>query len=246
MNNQEAQLVLQAYRLGGQDAADPLFHGALEQVKRDAGLALWFSAERAIETRVQARLKAALKPPAHLKASLLAQRKMVRRLAWWQQPLWLTAAAAIVLLGAAALLQLKPSSELQFASFRQAMVQNARQMTDHVTFVAQDVTRIKQWLKDRDIDTSFELPVALRDQPAQGCRVVDWNGRKVTLICFMLNGKDHVDLFVLDATHFRDFTPSQTPRFAQADGLTTAAWTKGNRTYLVASTADETVLRKYF
>ncbi len=43
MNNQEAKLILQAYRLGGQDAADPLFQEVLEQLKRDPDLAKWFA-----------------------------------------------------------------------------------------------------------------------------------------------------------------------------------------------------------
>jgi hypothetical protein len=248
MNNQEAKLILQAYRLGGQDAADPQFHEALEQFKRDPDLARWFSEERAIETRVQAKLKAAIQPPAHLKASLLAQRKIVRPVVWWRQPAWLAAAAAIVLLAAIAMFWIQPSHEPRFAAFRQAMVQNSMNMTDHVSFMAQDMSQIQQWLKERDIDTNFDLPAALRDKPIQGCRVIDWKGQKVTLICFMHNGKDgkeHVDLFVIDRTHFRDLTPSATPQFARADGLTTASWVRGQKTYLLTSTADETVLRKY-
>src|SRR5258706_136048 len=39
MNNQEAKLILQAYRCGGQDASDPLFAEALEQARRDPELA---------------------------------------------------------------------------------------------------------------------------------------------------------------------------------------------------------------
>jgi len=35
MNNQEAKFILAAYRPGGQDASDPLFAEALEQVRRD-------------------------------------------------------------------------------------------------------------------------------------------------------------------------------------------------------------------
>ena len=85
-----------AYRLGGQDTVDPQFQEALEQLKRDPELARWFADEHALETRVQAKVKAAVKPPPSLKGSLLAQRKIVRPVAWWRQPPWLAAAAAIV------------------------------------------------------------------------------------------------------------------------------------------------------
>ncbi len=245
MNNQEAKLILQAYRLGGQDAADPLFQEALEQLKRDPDLAKWFADERVIETRVQARIRDAVKPPAHLKAHLMAQGRIVRRATWWRRPVWLAAAASVALLGTVATIWSRRSSGPEFAAFRQAMVQNALQTTNHVSFETHDLARIQRWLEDREVDTNFDLPVALRDNVAEGCRVVHWNGQRVTLICFVFNGRDHVDLFVLNSTRFRGFTPTQTPEFARTDGLITASWTRGDRTYLLATSGGEAVLRKY-
>ncbi len=245
MNNQEAKLILQAYRLGGQDAADPQFQEALEQLRRDPELADWFAHEWAIETRLQAKIKDAVKPPPHLKAHLLAQGRIVRPAAWWRRPMWLAAAASFALLGMVASIWPWRSSGPQFAAFRQAMVQNAMQTTDHVSFETHNLTMIQQWLKDRDMDTNFDLPVALRGNPTEGCRVVHWNGQKVTLICYVLNGRDHVDLFVLDSTRFRGFTPSQTPEFARTDGLMTASWTRGNKTYLLATSGGEALLRQF-
>jgi hypothetical protein len=125
------------------------------------------------------------------------------------------------------------------------MVQNAMQTTDHVSFETHDLTKIQQWLKDRDMDTNFDLPLALRDHPAEGCRVVNWNGQRVTLICYVLNGGDHLDLFVLDRARFRGFTRTETPEFARTDGLMTASWTRGNKTYLLATSGGEALLRKY-
>jgi len=244
MNNQEAKLILQAYRLGGKDAADPQFQAALEQLQRDPELTEWFALERAIETRVQAKIRDAVKPPAHLKAHLLAQGRIIRPAAWWRRPVWLAAAAALALLGVVSTVWSRRSSAPGFASFRQAMVQNAMQTTDHVSFETHDFARIQQWLKDRDVDTNVDLPVALRAH-LEGCRVVHWNGQKVTLICFVLNGRDHLDLFVLNSTRFHGFTPSQTPEFARTDGLITASWTRGNRTYMLATSGGEAVLRKY-
>lgn len=245
MNNQEAKLILQAYRLGGQDAADPQFQEALEQLKRDPDLAQWFAEERALETRIQTKLRAALAPPAQLKASLLAQRKILPPVVWWKQPGRLAIAATIVLLAAIAALWIKPSNGLLFAAFRQAMVQHSREMTDHGSLMAHDAAGIQHLLREQHIDANFDLPAALRGKPIQGCGVVNWQGQKVTLICFMLDGKVHADLFVIGGTHFRDFTPPEIPEFARADGLMTAGWTRGERTYLLTSAAEETVIRHY-
>jgi hypothetical protein len=245
MNNQEAKLILQAYRLGGQDAANPQFQEALDQLKRDPELAEWFAQERAIETRVQAKIRDALKPPAHLKADLLAQGGIVRPRRWWQQPKWLASAASVAVLGILGAIGSWRAREPEIAAFRQAMVQNALQAKEHVSFETHNLTDIQRWLKDRHMDTTFDLPVALRDNQTEGCRVVEWNGHKVTLICYVFNGRDHLDLFVLDGVRFRGFTPSQTPQFAPANGLMTATWTQGRKTYLLAASGGEAVLRKY-
>lgn len=245
MNNEEAKLILQAYRLGGQDSADPQFQEALEQLKRDPELAHWFDDQCAFDTHVQVKLKSALQPPAQLKAKLLAQRKVIRPVIWWRQPAWLAAAAVFVLIAVIAGFWLNSATEPQFEAFRQSMVRDSRMMPGHVKFMAKDVGQIQQWLSERGVNANLDLPAALSDKPTKGCRVIDWRGQKVTLICFMLDGKEHVDLFVIDTTQFRDFTPRAAPQFARVDGLTTASWARGGKTYLLTSAADESVLRKY-
>ena len=72
MNNQEAKLILQAYRSNGQDASDPFFADVLEQARRDPELQKWFAEEILLNTRLQVRLEAAIPVPSGLKANLLA------------------------------------------------------------------------------------------------------------------------------------------------------------------------------
>lgn len=250
MTNQEAKLILQAYRAGGQDASDPLFAEALEQARRDPELQKWFAEECALDAQIQAKLQRAIPIPFNLKASLLAQRKIVRpRAFWlsalWRQPAWLTAAAAaVVLFVAAGMIWFKPSSQPQFASFEQTMVQNSMRETNHISLMAQKMTQVRDWLKTQNVSTDFQVPASLRDAMLHGCKVIDWHGQKVTMLCFMPNGVGHVDLFVVDCTRFRDFKPSEMAQFAKADGLTTAVWRQGNKTYLLAGMVNEEQLRK--
>src|SRR5271168_992124 len=98
MNNQEAKLILQAYRPGGRDASDPLFAEALEQARRDPELQKWFIEEQALDSQIQSKLRPAVAVPRHLKSNLLALRKITRPVPWWFQPMKLAAAAAVVLL----------------------------------------------------------------------------------------------------------------------------------------------------
>jgi hypothetical protein len=152
MNNHEARLILQGYRPGGQDAADPLFAEVLEQVQRDPELQKWFAKEQAFDLRMQAKLQEAIPIPSGLKANLLAQRKVVQPVRWWQQPVWLTAAAAaLVLLVAIAVIGLNQASRPQFAEFREVMLKNSRQETGHLTFMTHDMAKIQSWLKTQNI-----------------------------------------------------------------------------------------------
>lgn len=244
MNNQEARLILQAYHPDGRDAADPFFAEALEQARRDPELAKWFAEENALETHVQARLQTAVQPPPELKANLLAMRKVVRLVPWWHQPMNLAAAAAVLLLLGLAAFLLPRQRSAPIASFRQTMVQYAMQQQGHIVFKSHNLAGIRQWLQDRGMETNFDLPSGLQSGLAHGCRVVDWKGRKATMLCFMVNDREHMDLFIMDRVGLPGIPDDGVPQFAQAGGLTTAVWARGGKVYLLAS-ADGSFLHKF-
>lgn len=244
MNNQEAKLILQGYRLGGQDALNPAFAEALEQVRRDPELQKWFAAERILDEKVQVKLQKAIVVPMRLKGSLLAQRKISRPKVWWLQPAWLIpATASLVLLIVFSAYWLKQSNAPQFADLRGTMVQNSLQMEGHVSLMVQDMTKIRDWLKTQNAPANFALPAALHDAVLHGCKIVDWHGQKVTMLCLM-SGSSHMDLFMIDCAHFPDFKPSEAIQFAKGNGLTTAVWCNGDKTYLLAGKMDESELKK--
>lgn len=243
MNNQEARLILQAYRPGGADASDPLFAEALEQARRDPELQKWFAEQNALEARLQARLETAIPMPRGLKSDLLALRKISRPAPWWWfQPMKLAAAAAMALLLGLATLFPLAQKQTQLASFRETMARYSAQKQEHVVFESHDLAKIQQWLQGRGIETNFDLPAALPGRSAQGCRVVDWNGRRATMICFMLKG-EHMDLFVMDRAGGPDLPDDGAPQYARAGDLMTAAWSKDGKTYLLTG-GNKELLRK--
>ena len=243
MNNQEAHLILQAYRPGGQDASDPLMAEALEQARRDPELQKWLAAEQALDLRIQTKVRSAIIVPVELKANLLALPKMARPVSRWRRPIWLAAAAVAFLLGIAAL-WLRPGNPAQLASFRETMVRYSMQEREHITFEASDITQIQKWLQSRGIKTDFELPGGLGGKRTEGCRVVEWNGQKVALICFVLTDGHHLDLFVLDRAGVPGLAGSGGPQFAQAGALLTATWTAGNQVYLLTGGGNRKFLQK--
>jgi hypothetical protein len=234
MNNQEARMILQAYRCGGQDASDPLFAEALEQARRDPELQRWFAEEDALDARIQASLQTAVPVPRELKSNLLALGKVIRPTPWrWFQPMKFAAAAAVLLLlGLAAFLFL-PQKASQLASFRETMARYSLQQQGHVAYESHDMAKIQQWLQDRGMEANLELPAALHSGPAQGCRVVDWNGRKATMICFVFDSGEHIDLFVVDRVGMPNLPEGSAPQFAKANGLMTVTWVKGGKIYLL-------------
>jgi hypothetical protein len=238
MNNQEAKLILQAYRPGGQDASDPFFADALEQSRRDPELQKWFAEENALNMRIQACLETAIPVPSNLKSELLALRKTVRPLPWWFQPMKLAATVIAVLsLGAVLLLLLqKPTAQ---ASFREAMARSSLQEQGHVVFESHDPAKIQQWLASRNMDTNYDLPATLQAGVPQGCRVVNWNGQKATMLCFFLKSGEHLDLFVMDRTGLPGFPENGAPQFVKADGLMTAMWASGQKVYLLTGQNKE-------
>jgi uncharacterized membrane protein YbaN (DUF454 family) len=244
MNNQETKLILQAYRPGGEDASDPLFAKALEQARRDPELQKWFAEQNALEARLQARLETAIPVPRGLKSDLLALRKISRPAPWWFQPMQLAAAAAVVLLLGLAVLFLLPQKQTQLASFRETMARYSAQEQGHIAFESHDLAKIQQWLQARGIETDFALPAAIPGRSTQGCRVVDWNRHKATMLCFVLNG-EHMDLFVMDRTGLPDLPENSAPQYAKAGDLMTATWSKGDKIYLLTGKNKE-VLQKVF
>ncbi len=235
MNNEAARLILQAYRPGGQDADDPQFREALEQAQRDPELARWFAKEQELDSRISAKLKASVTPPAHLKSQLLAQRKIVRPVAWWRQPAWqLAAAACLAMLVTLGVLWFKPAGQTQFAAYRSEMADFTAHKLDRLDLMSRDVPEVRRWLAQKESHGDLVIPTGLDGRPSLGCRLLDWKGHKVSLVCFDMENKQVAHLLVVDSAAFKD-APTESPVFNQVGDVATASWSRGGKTYVVAS-----------
>ncbi|MEO6034687.1 MAG: hypothetical protein ABIQ35_05490 [Verrucomicrobiota bacterium] len=243
MNNNEAKFILQSYRHTGADADDPVLAEALEHAKRDPELSKWLEQETQLDAEISRKLKA-VPIPANLRENILAGGKIVKPAVQWNTS-WLAAAAAIVVLLSAGGIWWHNSSTPKFETFRSAMIDRSQQMTEHVTFKSSDLAGIREWFAEHNMKSDLALPAALESETVHGCRVVDWNGEKVGFVCFMLDGKEHADLFVMDRARFRGFTPSGKPSFEERDGYVAATWKQGKRVYLLAAKGDRSLLEKY-
>jgi anti-sigma factor RsiW len=257
MNREEAKLILQSYRPGGQDAGDPQFAEALALAKQDAGLAAWFAQQQKFDAQVSREIKS-LPMPFDLRAKILARENLPRQKivelpapAWWRglfsfnsPASWVMAAAILILCCLAVFLKQTEGSAV-FADYSAQMVSAAMNDTNHVAVENKDMKQIVNWLAEHHGENKFVLPVALNgDSGLMGCRVLDWHGQKVSMLCYGLSGMGHVDLFVAKANVFSDAPPEDKPQFASSGGMPTASWSHEGEVYLMVGHGDVTDLEK--
>lgn len=134
MDNEEAKFILRAYRPNGADAGNAVFCAALEQVRKDPELARWFQREQALDKAVAERMHATV-VPASLRDAILTGAKVsgVRReSARWRQPVWLAAAASVVLmLGLAAGVWMKTDRRSEWERFGQFAASDLMRAENH-------------------------------------------------------------------------------------------------------------------
>jgi len=243
MNREEAQFILHAYRPSGEDAHDPQFTEALALVRDDPELARWFAREQALDAAIAERIHS-VSPPPDLRTQLLLARKVIRPRPWWRKPAWIAAAAAVALLiSAASLLWLRRNGETEFASFRGTMSEAALDMRKHIDVMGLDANELKQWLIENRGNPDFVLPPHLADKGIMGCKVLDWHGHQVTLLCLKFGGK-HVDVFVINKSDLPRLSLGTAPVFGSEHGMTTAAWRREGKIYFLAGNIPESDLKQ--
>jgi hypothetical protein len=210
MNSLEARRLLEVYRPGGADEAEPLFTEALRQVERDPELARWFQEQRTFDGDLAAGLRT-LPAPADLKSFLLASRKVVRP-PFWRDWRVRAAAAAIVFVLAVVGGAFATTKPVPFPQFRSELIDRAWDGQTHLDFESTDVVRIKQWLARNFAPADFTLPEGLRQARMHGCRIVEAEGRRVPMIC-LGDGLKHLHLFVVDGDRFTQLPPEGAPDF---------------------------------
>lgn len=274
MKNDEAKFILRAYRPGGQDAADPQFAEALAQSRRDPELGRWFAEQTALDTAIGGKLQS-IPVPADLKASILAGRKIVpiRTEPWWRQSLHPAATAAALAVTLATIgylaLHVPPEPKADFSRFTQditdylgkgygVLPRHAHLATTDVTYFGSQSYRmnyrspslddIRQWLAANGGHGDFTSPPGLKKPLNLGCGVMDWRGKRITLIAFQTGRilpQDKVHLVIINTADLPDAPPRGQPRFDEREEWTTAAWSDGPLTYFLMAPGDRRAVGKY-
>lgn len=250
MDDAELQLRLSASRPNGQDADDPWIREALEALPRHPGLAEWHGRQTEFDRAVCRQLEQA-PIPTGLRAEVLAAEKLCQ--AGRARRVWLPWVAAAALLAAAGVVLWLPPATAR-TSLAQAEVELVEMFDrmrteglslDHVT---DQLAEVNIWLADAGAPLPYLMQAGLREARPTGCRVLEWRGRKVTMICFR-KGDAAAHLFVLkrEALVPEAALPSREPGpVQQVNGHPVAAWGCRKCQYVLVGAQKGMCLEDFF
>jgi hypothetical protein len=240
MNNQEARFILRAYRPDGQDAGDPLFAEALVQARHDPALRRWLEREQAVDTEISRALCTVAPPPALRETILMGARAGRTQRAWWREPVWLSAAALLVILASVGGWWFNRSVSRpvggELASFLlRDVAEHGPEHTGHQPALA----AIQSALEESG--SHLAARASALQLPAHGCRTIHFAGREIFEVCFERNGAWY-HLYVTRSAADDGFTGE--PRFVGEGKVVAATWVAGQHSYaLVASNGAEALRR---
>src|SRR5437667_2267932 len=245
MDNREAKFRLSAYRPGGQDASDPRFAEALEQVRRDPILQRWFDESVAFDTAMTEKLRAMEVPP-DLRENILAGARVSRPL---RSPFikWAIAAALILtaIFGSLIWHETRPAHLAGWQS--QALDVVSSLVRNELSFDAQshNAHELLAWLRANYAPAAQKFPDNLDKLSSLGCKTFSWNGTPVSVICFVRKNGELIHLVTINARATVDRTRRQEANLVQRGGWATATWREGDRVYMLALKGSRDQLRSY-
>jgi hypothetical protein len=248
MDNREAKFILNAYRPGGQDANDPRFAEALEQVRRDPILQRWFDESVAFDAAMTEKLSAT-PVPGDLRESILAGVKITRVPHWknrWRK--WAIAAAVVLstTLGVLIWHNTRPAPvagwQLQALD---AILSSIARNESHFDVISSNPADLVKWLRANDAPTGEGLPDNLGNLPTIGCKKFFWHGKPVSLICFNLSDGRAIHLVMTNASTDSDRIIKHKAKVIQQGQWATATWREGDMIYMLALEGSRDELRSY-
>lgn len=255
MDKLELKMRLDACRPSGQDNDDGAIREALAQLPADAELAVWFARSQALDAAVSRQL-AGVKAPDGLRGRILAGARVNARRNEWRRHLWI-AAAAIVMAGAAVWMlenYFSAASEgggaLAAATLREyrdevaSVYAGMHQTGFELDHSDADVAKVKQWLAEHGAPADAVLRAGLTDALPFGCKIVEWRGRKVSMMCFGKND-DEAHLFVVSRDAIRGLGGIEAGRVERVGGFEIIAWQDERRAYVMVGDSPKTDLKPF-
>jgi hypothetical protein len=244
MDEQQARLILKAYRPGGQDESDPHFSAAFQEAQRNPELAQWFADEQAFDQAIANHLER-VPAPFGLKTRILANAgvRTESRTSRWL--IGLATVAALLFLCAQIISLWRNATPAAGAlpDYAREMVSFVR-LPPPLDMETNDLAKIQNWVAQKK-SFSVVAPPALTSLKPVGCRSLSFRGHDVTLICFHRDRNRLAHLFVVERAALPTLKPGQRPIFSTEGEWTTASWAQGGHVYMIAVQGDRAAVQSY-
>jgi hypothetical protein len=247
MDNHEARFILSAYRPDGQDAKDPRFSEALEQVRQDAGLKRWFQDSIAFDTAVVAKLRA-IKAPADLRESILTGAKASRAPRWKNRARKWAVAALVVLTAIVVSLLWYNTRPTHLAGWQvEALNVISSLVAKQSSFdiESKNARELLTWLRANHAPAARKLPHNLDKLAGLGCKTFVWRGKPVSVICLTTPDGGLIHFVTMNVLEASDRAIQAEAKLIQEGRWATATWRDDNTIYMVALEGSRDSLRSY-
>ena len=118
------------------------------------------------------------------------------------------------------------------ATFRDhmALFANERFLLDKTT---NDPSEAQASLRESGTPVFASIPEGLKAMGAMGCKTIDWDGRKVGLVCFTREDGELVHLFTTDKSGFNPTELASITTPENTRGLNTVGWSDDEHVYML-------------
>jgi len=252
VNVSEAKSLLLLYRPGMAVTDDPQMSEALALAQTSPELGQWLAAHLAAQEALRTKFRQ-IAPPPGLKEQIISEHSASRR-SVAKRPVALLAIVSLLLLAgilAVVWVSRQPTApENTLAHYKDEMVSIALRGYA-MDLLTNDPAPIRAYLAQQHAPADFKLPAPLHNVALVGCAVENWQGAKVSLICFR-TGKPlppgtaaDLWLFVADGTAVKNAPNATAPEFAKINSLITATWTADGKLYFLGVNGEEPDLKQY-
>jgi hypothetical protein len=250
VNRDQAKTILLLYRPGTADAGDVEIAAALVLAKQDPELTRWLVQQGERQEVARAGFRK-ITAPAGLKEQIIIEQAARARIGIRRQRAVLAALAVVVVL-----VVLTPrwfphrQTNDTYAITLERMASVALRPYG-MDLLTNNPAAVRAYLAQNHAPADYVLPAPLGKTAVSGCAIQNWQGTKVSMVCFR-TGKplppgeqSDLWLFVIDRSKVKDAPPAGSRQIVQVSRLRMATWTEGDKLYVLGMEGDEQTLRQY-
>lgn len=242
MNREEARFILSSVHPDRIDQHDSHMAEALKFAENDDELRQWLASATEFDRAVTEKM-AEVEVPANLKTAITSGLRLAEGKTVSRRNALVAAASVAAMLGSAAwwLADRQSGTDYLLTRFQSDILDELLALgpLDHKTT---DTDSIANWLHGHGIDPDVNVPEVIDGRQPLGCKLLEWNGRKVSLICFMKPGEEETLMHVVTLSVPTGNSDTSSQHFRDRGNLSSVVWQQGNTVYLVAALGNDVEL----